>query len=196
MEIIIPIEKSISIIFAICYLYQFFYTFYMLFTEEKVQTIKDFKMNKFGVIVAARNEEKVIGHLLDSIHNQTYPKELIKIFVIADNCTDNTAKISREKGAIVYERFNKQLVGKGYALDYLFKDLMAKNDDCDGYIVFDADNVVDKNYITEITRPSTSGLTRSPATAIRRTTEPTGFPQAMRYGSCANRNTSTTPACA
>ncbi len=158
MEIIIPIEKSISIIFAICYLYQFFYTFYMLFTEEKVQTIKDFKMNKFGVIVAARNEEKVIGHLLDSIHNQTYPKELIKIFVIADNCTDNTAKISREKGAIVYERFNKQLVGKGYALDYLFKDLMAKNDDCDGYIVFDADNVVDKNYITEMNKTFNLGF--------------------------------------
>lgn len=158
MEIIIPIEKSISIVFAICYLYQFFYTFYMLFTEEKVRTVTDFKMNKFGVIIAARNEENVIGHLLDSINNQTYPKELIKLFVIADNCTDNTAAVSREKGAIVYERHNKEQVGKGYALDYIFKDLMAKNDDCDGYIIFDADNLVDKNYIAEMNKTFNLGF--------------------------------------
>jgi glycosyltransferase involved in cell wall biosynthesis len=82
----------------------------MLFSEEKVRTIHDFKMNKFGVIIAARNEENVIGHLLDSINNQTYPKELIKLFVIADNCTDNTATVCREKGAIVYERNNKKLI--------------------------------------------------------------------------------------
>jgi cellulose synthase/poly-beta-1,6-N-acetylglucosamine synthase-like glycosyltransferase len=158
MEIIIPIEKSISIIFAICYLYQFFYTFYMLFSEEKVRTVSELKMNKFGVIIAARNEENVIGHLLDSINNQTYPKEFIKLFVIADNCTDNTAAVSREKGAIVYERQNKKLVGKGYALDYIFKDLMAKNDDCDGYIVFDADNLVDKNYIAEMNKTFNLGF--------------------------------------
>lgn len=124
----------------------------MLFSDEKVRTVKNFKMNKFGVIIAARNEENVIGQLIDSIHAQTYPKEQIKLFVIADNCTDNTADICREKGAIVYERFNDKLIGKGYALDYLFKDLIDKKDDCDGYIVFDADNLVDKNFITEMNK--------------------------------------------
>lgn len=158
MEIILPIENSIAFIFAFCYLYQFFYTFYMLFSSEKVRKVENFKMNKYGVIVAARNEENVIGLLMDSINNQTYPKELVKIFVIADNCTDNTAKICAEKGAIVYERFNDKLVGKGYALDYLFKDLIEKNDDCDGYIVFDADNLVDKNYIKEMNKTFNLGF--------------------------------------
>ncbi|HAN20703.1 MAG TPA: N-acetylglucosaminyltransferase [Clostridiales bacterium] len=152
MEIIQPIEKSIAFIFAICYLYQFFYTFYMLFSNEKLRTVENFKMNKFGIIIAARNEQNVIGHLIDSLHNQTYPKELLKIFIIADNCTDNTAQVCAEKGAIVYERFNDKLVGKGYALDYLFKDLIEKNDDCDGYIIFDADNLVEKNYIVEMNK--------------------------------------------
>lgn len=158
MSVIRSIENSIAIVFAICYLYQFFYTFYMLFSNEKVRTVENFKMHKYGIIIAARNEENVIGHLVDSINNQTYPKELVKLFVIADNCTDNTAKICKEKGAIVYERFNDTLVGKGYALDYLFKDLMEKNDDCDGYIVFDADNLVDKNYISEMNKTFNLGF--------------------------------------
>ena len=56
-------------------------------------------------MVAARNEEKVIGNLLDSIAKQDYPKELITTFVVADNCTDKTAKIARKFGAVCYERF-------------------------------------------------------------------------------------------
>ena len=152
MQIIIPIEKSIAVIFAVCYLYQFFYTFYMLFSADKVRTVQNFRMHKFGIIIAARNEQNVIGHLLDSIQAQTYPSELIKVFVVADNCTDSTAEVCREKGAIVYERFNDKLIGKGYALDYVLKDLLAKDDDCDGYIVFDADNLVEKSFITEMNK--------------------------------------------
>ncbi|PKM62874.1 MAG: N-acetylglucosaminyltransferase [Firmicutes bacterium HGW-Firmicutes-21] len=152
MEIIIPIENSIAVIFAICYLYQFFYTFYMLFSNDKVRTVENFKLHKFGIIIAARNEQSVIGHLIDSINNQTYSKELIKIFVVADNCTDDTAALCREKGAVVYERFNDKQIGKGYALDYVFKDLLKNGDDCEGYIIFDADNLVDKNFVHEMNK--------------------------------------------
>ncbi len=50
---------------------------------------------------------------------QNYPQELIDIFVVADNCTDNTAAIAQQAGAIVFVR-NKEHIGKGYALDYGF----------------------------------------------------------------------------
>ena len=136
--------------FVICYLYQFLYIFWVFLGKDKSKPVKSDKMNKFGVVISARNEENVIGHLLESINRQDYPKELIKIFLIADNCTDNTAQVGREYGATVLERNNKELVGKGYALDFLFKKLLAEKDDCDAYIVFDADNLVDKNFVKEM----------------------------------------------
>lgn len=137
-------------VFVICYLYQFFYIFWVLLGKDKSPAVKSEKLNKFGVVISARNEAAVIGHLLESINRQDYPKELIKIFLIADNCTDNTAEVGRENGAIVLERNDKHLIGKGYALDFLFKKLLAEKDDCDAYIVFDADNLVDKNFIKEM----------------------------------------------
>lgn len=64
------------------------------------------KNHKFGVIISARNECRVIGKLVESLKSQEYPEELITVFVIADNCTDNTADVARTAGAIVYERFD------------------------------------------------------------------------------------------
>ena len=136
--------------FVICYLYQFLYIFWVFLGKDKSKPVKSDKLNKFGVVISARNEENVIGHLLESINRQDYPKELVKIFLIADNCTDSTAQVGREHGAIVLERNNLDLIGKGYALDFLFKKLLAEKDDCDAYIVFDADNLVDKNFIKEM----------------------------------------------
>lgn len=76
--------------------------------------------------------------MLQSIKNQNYPSQLIDIFVVADNCSDDTAQIAREAGAIVYERNNKKLVGKGYALDYIFKIIMRdyKEKEYKGYFIF------------------------------------------------------------
>ena len=85
----------------------------MLFTR-KFKPAK--KKHKYGIVIAARNEEKVIGNLLDSIKKQDYPKELLTVFVVADNCTDNTAKIARDYKAIVYERHDIEHKTKGYAL--------------------------------------------------------------------------------
>ncbi len=107
---------------------------------------------KYGLIIAARNEELVIGNLIDSLNKQTYNKDLIKIFVVADNCTDNTKGVSEAHGAIVYERFNTELVSKGYALQHLFKKI---DEDygvmsMDAYIVFDADNLVDSKFVEKM----------------------------------------------
>ncbi|WP_245976845.1 glycosyltransferase family 2 protein [Oceanobacillus arenosus] len=114
---------------------------------------------KYAVIVAARNEELVIGQLIKSIKNQKYPKELIDIFVIADNCTDNTALVAMQEGAIVRERFNKDQVGKGYALDEMFKIIEKEYSSrkYDGYFVFDADNLLDENYIAEMNKTFNRG---------------------------------------
>lgn len=72
-------------------------------------------------MICARNEEQVIGNLLDSIAGQDYPKDKLHVFVIADNCTDETAAIARAKGATVYERHDLSKARKGYALEFGFK---------------------------------------------------------------------------
>ncbi|MFI3326318.1 MAG: glycosyltransferase family 2 protein [Clostridia bacterium] len=137
-------------IFSVCLAYQGFYVIVSLFKKQK--KFKSKKNHRYAVIVSARNESGVITQLIESIKWQKYPKKLIDIFVVADNCTDNTADVARKAGAIVYERFNKIEVGKGYALDYLFskikKDYAHKN--YEGYIIFDADNIADENYVAEM----------------------------------------------
>ena len=50
-------------------------------------------MHKFAVMISARNEEYVIGALIDSIKKQNYPSELVTVFVVAENCTDSTAEV-------------------------------------------------------------------------------------------------------
>lgn len=117
------------------------------------------KKHRYGVLIAARNEEAVIANLIKSIQNQTYDEKLVNVFVVADNCTDQTAAKARQVGAEVYERFNKEQVGKGYALKYLLDQLMAKEDwaEYDGFFIFDADNILEKDYIEEMNHTFNQG---------------------------------------
>lgn len=109
---------------------------------------------KYGVIIPARNESRVIGNLIESIHQQTYDQSLIDIFVIADNCTDNTATIARELGCRVYERFDTTKVRKGYALEFLFNHIQRDFGitSFDGYFIFDADNLLQPQFIYEMNK--------------------------------------------
>ena len=89
------------LLFAIMYLYQIIYMFIAFKAKRAIKReSKNIKFNKIGVIIAARNEEVVIGQLIKSIKAQNYPKELIDIFVVADNCTDQTALVAKGEGAI------------------------------------------------------------------------------------------------
>ncbi len=157
MKAIIVFNCIISVVFTLCYAYQFFYIFVGLLKKPLEFIAK--KQHRFAVVVSARNESSVIGNLIQSIKSQNYPSELVDVFVIADNCTDNTAEVARNAGAIVYERFNKQQVGKGYALDWMFKIIQTDHADknYEGYIIFDADNILDPNYIKEMNKVFDNG---------------------------------------
>ncbi len=134
------------------YAYQIFYILVAFFRKRKGKNPKDIKLHKYGFLIAARNESAVIAQLIDSIHQQDYPQELIHIFVVADNCTDDTAKVAREAGAVVYERFNKEVVGKGYALDFGLSCIERDfgNENIEGIFIFDADNLLSKTYISKM----------------------------------------------
>ena len=157
MQVLRIINLCIGAIFLLCYLYQIIYLFIAYIGGIKRHP--DASPKKYAVLIAARNESGVIKNLLDSLNAQDYPKEFYKVFVVADNCTDNTAEVARECGAIVYERSNQTEKGKGYALDYLIKSIERDyaDDLPDAYIVFDADNVAVKSYITEMNKTFSAG---------------------------------------
>ncbi len=148
------------LLFALMYSYQIVYMFVSFKAKhENNPGMRNVHLRKYAVIISARNEELVIGQLIKSIKNQKYPEKLIDIFVVADNCTDNTARVAEKAGAIVRKRFNKALVGKGYALDYMLKIIEREYSSrkYDGYFVFDADNLLDENYIAEMNKTFNQG---------------------------------------
>lgn len=156
METIKLINFIIATVFFVCYSYQFAYILVPYLKKEKPH--KPVTEHSYAVLISARNEELVIGNLLDSISAQDYPSSLVRVFVVADNCTDKTAKVARAHGAIVYERFNDKLVGKGYALEYLLDRIGEEYGDVfDAYMVFDADNLLSEDYISRMNETFSDG---------------------------------------
>lgn len=131
-------------------IYKTAYKIIGLFFTRKFPSAK--QKHKYAVVIAARNEEKVIGNLLDSIAKQDYPKELITVFVVADNCTDKTAEVARNRGAVCYERFDNEHKTKGFALQFLFDRIEEDygRQSFEGYFVFDADNLLKEDYISRM----------------------------------------------
>lgn len=156
MEILKTINLVILILFTVSYAYQFVYI--PVPWLKKAKPHKQAVPHRFAVLICARNESSVIADLIESIRNQTYDASLVHIFVLADNCTDNTAQIARDAGATVYERFNKEKVGKGYALQTLLRYLgQDYPDSFDGYFVFDADNILAPDYIERMNETFSDG---------------------------------------
>ena len=113
----------------------------------------------FAVMICARNEENVIGNLLDSFERMDYPKDKFTLFVVAHNCSDDTARIAREHGAIVFERNDPTETFKGHALKYGVEELKRLYPDTfDALTVFDADNVAGKSFLKEINNALHSGF--------------------------------------
>ena len=62
------INQAIAALFFICYAYQFVYIPIALFRKKK--RLPAAAPHRYAVLIAARNEEAVIGDLLDSLHRQ------------------------------------------------------------------------------------------------------------------------------
>ena len=143
-------NSLVFILFMVLYAYQVFFVLAVLFKKRKeARRRENVTRHKYAFLIAARNEAAVVGQLIESIRRQNYPAELIHIFVVADNCTDDTAAVARAAGAVVYERNNPDVIGKGYALDFGLKNIERDfgHEKIEGVFVFDADNVLTKDYV-------------------------------------------------
>ncbi len=158
MEYLYMLQQALAWVVTIFWLYQLVISICSL-VKLKDKPILEKKENRFMAIIPAHNEEMVIENLVNSLKNQDYPKDRYDIYVIADNCTDRTAQIAKDAGAIVYERFDAQHKTKGYSLQWFLQQKIKEDAPYDAFCVFDADNIVDVNFLKNMNKKLCQGET-------------------------------------
>lgn len=156
MEYLYIIQIALVWIVTIYWLYQLVVSVCSLIKLKDKPILED-KQNRFMAIIPAHNEAAVVANLVESLKNQNYPKELYDIYVIADNCTDNTAEVARNAGAIVYERFDETKKTKGFALQWFLAQKIEEDAPYDALCVFDADNIADENFLKAMNKKLCQG---------------------------------------
>ena len=149
MQYLYFIQQALIWIITIYWIYQLVVSVCSLITLKEKPLLEN-KEHKFLAIIPAHNEEAVVGNLIESLKNQTYPKDKYDICVIADNCTDKTKEVAEKYGVKIFERHEDDPAKKtkGEALRLFLNTLLADPKmDYDAFCVFDADNIVDKNFI-------------------------------------------------
>jgi len=115
--------------------------------------------HRFAVLVFAKNEAAVIGQLVETLRAQRYPSDAFDVYVVADNSTDDTARIARDAGAIVWVRDEPGRTGKGLAVRWFFEEFRTR---CasryDACAMFDADNIVDPGFLDAMNRQLNQGF--------------------------------------
>ncbi|PRR86467.1 glycosyltransferase family 2 protein [Clostridium luticellarii] len=154
-EIIHNVSRVLTYTVYIISMYYLCVSFFGILRKKNIEKVKP--KRSFALIVAAHNEEVVIDDIIESLKGLDYPKKLYDIFVIADNCTDNTALKARKKGVFVYERKTIGKRGKGYALEWMFNKIFKMEKKYDDVAIFDADNLVHKNFLKEMNKQLCKG---------------------------------------
>lgn len=142
---------GIFFILGVVLLLVFCYLFFLAaasFVPEKKNRRFGPKTN-FVLLIPAHNEAELIGATLDSLERVDYPRELYEVVVLADNCTDATARIVRERNISCLERTEPDRPGKGFALGWAFPGLLERYSH-DAFIVLDADTYMDPDFLQAI----------------------------------------------
>ncbi len=141
-------KTAVDIVLIIIRLYTAYFIIVSVFAfKKRSRTEKENRFQRFAALIPARNEEKCIGNIVESLRAQDYPPELLDVFVIPNNCTDDTRGAALRAGAGVID-VSDQVNSKGTAL----REAMARLMDCgyDAFIVFDADNEASQNFVSEM----------------------------------------------
>ncbi len=153
---IVVFNFTIGVFFTAAYLYQILYMIRVLL-QGTIRLPEAKRNHAFAFVIAAHNEEAVISNLVRSILTQDYDGE-IGCFVVADNCTDSTARLAREAGAVAWERDDLVRKGKSWALDYAFGRILDDyGDRYDNFIIMDADNIIAPDYVKVMNQAADQG---------------------------------------
>lgn len=155
------IDKICTVVLGVFAVLTFYKTAYKAvgFFARPKRFPKTDRRFRYAVLIAARNEEAVVGNLIDSIRAQTYPAELVTVFVVADNCSDKTAELCRAHGAVVYERQDTCRARKGWALRFLIQSIERDYtpEAFDAFFIFDADNLLAPDFIERMNEAFAAG---------------------------------------
>lgn len=153
------LQNVLEGVIAVCGLWltaMLIYQIYLSFFGFRKKT-KDYEdhdpQSRFLILVPAHNEERVIGDIIRNLQQMDYPKELYDFYIIADNCTDGTARVAQETGAnvILHEKESPDApTGKPIALKKALEDLENYHEKYDLLMIFDADNLMDTNMLREV----------------------------------------------
>ena len=102
---------------------------------------------RFMIVIPAHDEASVIKATVSRLLDLDYPVNLFSIHIIADHCSDTTAEVARQAGAVVHERNEGPRTGKGAALSWIFQRIL-KKEHCDAVVIFDADTRVDPEFLS------------------------------------------------
>ncbi len=99
-------------------------------------------------LVPAHNEELLIADCVRSLMNLRYPRARCDVVVVADNCTDRTADLSRAAGARCLERHDPEHPGKPRAIAWALE--RSPLDRYDAVVIVDADSIVDADFAAHV----------------------------------------------
>ena len=157
------INIVLSALVGVAFGFQFIYLLLFWLPKRKYKEAEE--KHYVGVFITARNESEVLGRTIKLLQTKiNYPKDKYEIIILADNCDDNTAEIARsldgEVKVRVFERHEEDPKKRnvGFALKYLFEQLLPTIDNYDFFIRFDADDIVDKEYLNQMNNAYSSGV--------------------------------------
>lgn len=113
--------------------------------------------SRLAVLVPAHDEESLIVRCVESLLAQTYPRDMYRVIVIADNCTDRTASLAMQAGAEVLVRNAPESRGKGQALRWAMDQVLNAEQLVDAVVVVDADSIADHNILVALERELAAG---------------------------------------
>jgi len=143
---------ALSIILALPALYLLVLTVFGLVRGKRDSESAPIHRSKIAVLVPAHNEGNMIGVTVAALHQSEYPDTQLTVYVIADNCTDATARIAQAAGARVLQRTDLENPGKGQALDWALQEFRSELSEADIISVIDADTIVHHQFFAEIDR--------------------------------------------
>ena len=136
----------------------FLFREYLVTLKSKERRLKrEYGNVDFAILIPARDESLVISNLLDSIEKQTVAVDSKNIYIIVESSLDPTVLIAKERGINIIYRKDLTKRRKGYAIDDALKEILKAKKHYDAYFIFDADNVLDRNFFKEMIKSYRKG---------------------------------------
>ncbi len=150
------IYNSIGLIFIISAFILLIYS-YLVMPRCYLKPKKYNNKKRYCILIPARYESKVINNLLLSITKQTTKINPKDIYIIVESIKDKTIDIAKQYNMNIILRENLSLKRKGYALNDAVTYILKKQIHYDAYFIFDADNILDKDFIKNMEKSINEG---------------------------------------